>query len=153
MQREPKVHVANKGSHLKVILKWLPFCLLLVSLESFVYTSQINIDRIRATRLKSSELLYLPYHKKMKMFTLGFNEIMGDILYIRANNNMGIRHVQYTVADTLAGPWSPLKFVEFNPQFKLQMDNYYNSNFITWGNFICNWCKKAYECFINCFRE
>lgn len=89
MKRESEAHVANKGSHLKVILKWLLFCLVLVALEGSVYTSQVKIDKIKIASPKKAEFLYLPYHKKMKMFTLGFNEIVGDILYIRAINYFG----------------------------------------------------------------
>ncbi|MCK5306965.1 MAG: hypothetical protein KAJ66_07535, partial [Candidatus Omnitrophica bacterium] len=48
-----------------------------------------TIDRIKENRPSKLELLYLPYHKNVNKFSLGFSEIIGDILYIKAINYFG----------------------------------------------------------------
>lgn len=48
-------------------------------------------------------------------------------LYLRSNIDYGVRHIQITTSKDLIN-WTPLKYVTFNPDFKLQSDNYYSAN-------------------------
>ena len=78
-----------KKGRFKFSLKWPFFYLCLISLFLCVRGLQNTIDRIKENRPSEPKLLYLPYHKNVNKFSLGFSEIIGDILYIKAINYFG----------------------------------------------------------------
>ncbi|MCK4518512.1 MAG: hypothetical protein KAU12_00185 [Candidatus Omnitrophica bacterium] len=79
----------RKRGRFKFGLKRPFFYVYLLVLFLCVYGFQSTIDKIKESKPSKSELLYLPYHKNINRFSLGFNEIIGDILYIKAINYFG----------------------------------------------------------------
>ena len=81
--------VANEKSHLLKLWRWLFFCSLLALLISTSYLSQQRIDSIKSKIEPTQELLYVPYSKNFSYFTLGYGNIISDLLYIRAVGYFG----------------------------------------------------------------
>lgn len=84
-----KVKVFNSRNQFKDYFKWFLFYFLVSILLGTIFNLQVVIDRLKTTELKEKEFIYLPYNKNFGNFTLGFNEILSDILYIKAINYFG----------------------------------------------------------------
>jgi hypothetical protein len=48
-------------------------------------------------------------------------------MYLRSNVDYGVRHIQITTSKDLIN-WSPLKYINFDPPFDIERDNYYSAN-------------------------
>ena len=73
----------NSGSNIAKGSKSLIPPLILVLILCVLFLLQTKIDGERRTWLQEEELLYIPSGKVLKIVSLGFDEVMADILYIR----------------------------------------------------------------------
>ena len=69
----------NSSNRSKGLIPPLIFVLIL----SALFVLQTKIDGERRTWIEEEELLYIPSGKVLKIVSLGFDEVMADILYIR----------------------------------------------------------------------